>query len=409
MDLTNCYKNIINSVKIVFRTLFIFLFFTGESYSQPPTWVAGTPSVSNVGPLSVQFNYGLNKPGTVYVIIFNSNVVVDLTPNQVKTWALAGPSGGRVVATALTVAPGQENTTLSIVFDLINAGQPHAFYCVAESTPGGLQADDTRINAPPNPSFTTLPCPKIDILTGFSQPVTCVNKGASATFQVVLIDPPSSGILKGTQWTIDWGDGTPVTSFKSSADYEIPPLVLRQHVYSTATSCNYVFTNTVRNPCGETRSVQYVAVVHGRDIPSDGDGILQIVDNVTGNTTVQVCEGTQTIVTIRDNSTWNCQNPTLPGGLTPVPNNDTRNIEWLYGIDPLGTVQNTITGTVSIAGLGNAPQASGRITPSPYGPSSLSQAITIPATCKAGEYFRVYLKNWNRCNWTDPEYVSTYI
>ena len=46
---------------------------------------------------------------------------------------------------------------------------------------------------------------------------------------------------------------------------------------------------------------------------------------------------------------------------------------------------------------------------SPYGPTSLSQAITIPATARAGQYFRVYLKNWNKCNWVDPEFVSTYV
>jgi hypothetical protein len=56
-----------------------------------------------------------------------------------------------------------------------------------------------------------------------------------------------------------------------------------------------------------------------------------------------------------------------------------------------------------------APQTSGRITPVPYGPSSLSQAITIPSSARAGQYFRVYLKNWNKCNWADPDFVSTYV
>ncbi len=131
------------------------------------------------------------------------------------------------------------------------------------------------------------------------------------------------------------------------------------------------------------------------------------MNDADGSTLIQVCAGTSKTITIRDNSTWNCQNPTVPGGLTAVPNLDPRNIEWLYGRDPVGAITNTITGPVAIATLGNAPQASGRFSPVPYGPSSLSQAITIPATCKAGEYFRVYLKNWNKCNWTDPEYIYT--
>ena len=121
------------------------------------------------------------------------------------------------------------------------------------------------------------------------------------------------------------------------------------------------FQIQIRNPCGETRSVQYIAVVHGRDIPSDGDGMLSIVNNANGSSIIQVCEGAQSIVTLRDNSTWNCQNPVLPGGLTPVPNIDPRNIEWLYGRDPGGVVYNSITGTVNVATLGSAPQTSGRI------------------------------------------------
>jgi hypothetical protein len=96
------------------------------------------------------------------------------------------------------------------------------------------------------------------------------------------------------------------------ADNDIPPLDLRRHTYTSVTNCNYVFSNSIRNPCGETRSVQYVAVVHGRDIPSDGDGELRIVDNATGSSNIQVCEGTETVITLRDNSKWNCQNPVLP-------------------------------------------------------------------------------------------------
>jgi hypothetical protein len=223
-----------------------------------------------------------------------------------------------------------------------------------------------------------------------------------------MLDPPTSGILKGTQWTIDWGDGTPITNFTSSVDYELPPLALRQHTYTSVNSCNYVFSSSVRNPCGETRSVQYIAVVHGTD--EQGDGILNVVNSATGSSVIQVCEGIQSVITLRDNSTWNCQSPVLPGGLLPVPNTDPRNIEWLYGRDNGGAIRNTITGTVSVASaLGNAPQASGRISPVPYGSSSLSQAITIPATARAGQYFRVYLKNWNKCNWADADYVSTYV
>ncbi len=128
-------------------------------------------------------------------------------------------------------------------------------------------------------------------------------------------DPNLNGVLKGTQWTLDWGDGT-VVNYTSTADNDLPPLALRTHTYVAITDCNYVFSNSIRNPCGETRAVQYIAVVHGRDISSDGDGMLRVVDNATGSATINVCEGVQSVITLRDNSTWNCQNPTLPGGLT---------------------------------------------------------------------------------------------
>lgn len=378
--------------------LFCLLIIPLAVINAQPVWHPGTPSIGTVGPLSVTLNYGLDRVGMVYVIVFNSNVVADLTPAQIKTWALAGPVGGRVVSTTLTVGAGQINTNLSQIFTLFDASRTHAMYVVAESSPGGLQAVDTRLQ------FTTLSCPSIDILTGFSQPITCITQGPLKTFQVVLFDPPTSGILKGTTWTLDWGDGSPPSVYTSAADYDIPPLAFRQHLYTSTTSCYYIFTAVVRNPCGETYSVQNNAIVHGRDIPADGNGLLSIVNNATGNPVVQVCEGVQTVVTLRDNSTWNCQ-----GTIPEAQNNDTRNIEWLYGRNNGGTIFNTITGTVAISGLGNAPQVSGRMIPTPYGSNSLSQAITIPATAKAGEYIRVYLKNWNKCNPLDADFVSTFV
>ena len=148
-------------------------------------------------------------------------------------------------------------------------------------------------------------------------------------------NPAVSGILKGTVWVINWGDGT-IYNYPSLVDNDIPTLANRTHTYSNVTDCNYVFSCGVKNPCGKTFSPQYVAIVHGRDQASDGDGILQIVNNFDGSTLIQVCAGTSKIITIRDNSTWNCQNPTVPGGLTAVPNLDPRNIEWLYGRDPVG-------------------------------------------------------------------------
>ncbi len=270
------------------------------------------------------------------------------------------------------------------------------------SAPDGTKGSVSLSVSSPAPA-----CPQIQVLTGLLQPVICVKLGAKATFDVYMPDPPNSGLQIGTVWTLDWGDGTVNAPWTSTAVNQLPPLAWRQHTYIDASDCNYVVSNGIRNPCGETRGVQYTAVVHGRDIPADGDGILSIVNNVGGSSLIQVCEGVQTKVILRDNSTWNCQSPTVPTGLTAVPNLDTRNIEWLYGRNPTGGITNTITGAVAVATLGFAPAASGRITPSPYGPTSLSKEITIPASCHAGEKFTVHLKNWNKCNWADPDYVFT--
>jgi|GEM_PF-675330 len=386
----------------VYILLAFLIFPFAQTLAQAPVWNSG-PSLTPQ-PISVRLDFNLSRPSYVYYYVIPNNYACQ-TATVIKDYAQRPLPYGAIVANdRLTYASG--NYSIQIYGELTNlsANTLYTIQIVAESqsSPGSFSIVSCQ-------TFRTLPCPKPDILTGFTQTQICVNKGATARFNVsVDPDPSVSGILKGTTWFFDWGDGTTYT-YTSTADGDYPPLATRTHTYTTITDCNYVFTSTVRNPCGELRSVQYIAVVHGRDVPSDGDGELDLVDNATGAQTIQVCAGTQTTVVVRDNSTWNCQNPVLPGGFTAVPNTEPRNIEWLYGRNPAGGITNTITGTVAIASLGNAPATSGRISPVPYGPSSLSQAITIPASCQAGQYFRVYLKNWNKCNWLDPEFVETYI
>jgi hypothetical protein len=384
-----------------FLYLILFLLFSVVSASgQAPSWVAGTPDVPVTGPVSISVKAGISTTGTIYVAIYNRDLGA-LSGAYVRSDAQKTtlPSGYLYGNEVINVASGSEGTTFNItVYDALKANTNYWVYFAGEG-PGGFTTV-VKIQT------RTQPCPPIDILTGFSQTSTCINNGILATFQVAILDPATSGILKGTQWTFNWGDGTAPTTFTSAADNDIPPLAtFRRHTYTSVTNCNYLFSNTIQSPCGETRSVQYVAVVHGRDVPSDGNGILSIVNSADGSSTIQVCEGVQKVITLRDNSTWNCQNPALGS-----PNNDQRNIEWLYGRDPDNNPQNTINGTVVIGGgLGNAPVASGRIVPSPYNSNSPSQTITIPATAQAGQYFRVYLKNWNKCNPNDADFVSTYV
>jgi len=364
--------------------------------SAQPSWVPTTPSVGPVGPLSVGINYGINMTGTVYLIIFNSNVITDFTPAQIRTWALAGPSGGRVVSVAIPVAAGQINTVLAQVFALLNANRQHAAYLVAENSSGVLQADDVRL------AFTTLPCPKIQIFNFFGNLGECVNLGAQGMFQVAPLGLLPTGILAGSQWTVDWGDGSPIWTYTSVADNDLPGV--QTHTFASTANCAYVGIWTVQNPCGEFLNGTSVFVVHGRDIPADGDGLLQMQETTTGDVDiVYVCEGSQHNIVLRDISIWNCQNPIVPPPLVAPPNNSPRTLQFVYGETPAGAVMNTITGNVIIGGSNVANAANGYVGSVlgpflPPNPGTLTEVITIPATCQAGERFYVYLKDWNKCN-----------
>ncbi len=326
--------------------------------------------------------------------------------SDIENAALAGPSGGRISTWVISVPLANINTVFNITALNQQGGNinliynhDYTFYFVAADGGGNLQAAPVRIFSP------TLPCPPIKISTFFGSIGTCINTGATGLYSPSTIPFTASGILQGTTWNVVWGDGA-TWSYTSASDGDIPSAQL--HTYTSVSSCNYVGTWAIVNPCGQPLNGSSVFSVHGRDIPSDGDGALQIVNNTGGSPVVQVCAGTLTTVTLRDNSKWNCQNPSVPG-YTPVPNNSARQIAWQYGQDPTGAPFSTITG-VTVAGLGAAPTTSGRITPSPYGAASLSQAITIPATCVAGQYFRVYLEYWNQeCNWADAAYVDTFV
>ena len=56
-----------------------------------------------------------------------------------------------------------------------------------------------------------------------------------------------------------------------------------------------------------------------------------------------------------------------------------------------------------IGGTNIANAANGYVGPvlgplAPPNPGTLTDVITIPATCQVGERFYVYLKDWNKCN-----------
>ena len=410
---TSEIKRTLNMKTRKFFTLFSLLILSTISSFAQPAWFGGTPIViPHV--YSEDFQYGINQIGKVYVILINFNYAVPPPSSaDIKNAAIVGPSGGRISTWVINVPVADINNVFTINalnqiggnVDLL-PNQDYTWYFVAEDAGGNLQASPVRI------FMKTLPCPAIDIAFGYTQPQQCVNKGAMLQLNFFPGDPNPdlSGIYPGTKYFIDWGDGNNVT-WLSTALLQIPPLPLRQHTYAATLLCNQEVIITVASSCNPLIVKQFktAAILHGRDIAGDGDGNLLIVDNSTGlPTTIPVCEGSTHTITIKDMSIWDCQAPTFIDGSPAPPNTDPRTIQWLYGIDDGGTLQNTIgqtlglTPNVVIGGANNAIRTiqgytQPIISPAKY-QGELSQTILIPAACRAGEIFNVYLRNWNKCN-----------
>ncbi len=191
---------------------------------------------------------------------------------------------------------------ISIPLDIfpMQSGTLHSLFWVAEDQFGVLQVTPVKILA------ATKLCPKIQLFTFFGNLGECVNLGAQGMFQAAPLGVLPTGVLKGTTWTVDWGDGSPVWNYTSTADNDIPPVQL--HPFVTTTDCAYQGTWTVKNPCNEFLAGTSIFVVHGRDIPADGDGLLQMEETSTHSPDiVYLCEGVAHTITVTDISTWNCQ------------------------------------------------------------------------------------------------------
>lgn len=379
-------------------TVFSIIVLSVISTFAQPLWVPATPSISGTGALSISVNYGINVVGTVYITIVNSDFLPIPTSAQVKAAAIAGPSGGRVATAVLSVTAATRNSVLNTILNVINANTVHSVFLVAENGAGVLQAVPVKLLC------TTLPCPKIQLFTFFGNLGECVNLGAQGMFQAAPLGFLPTGVLKGTTWTVDWGDGSPVWTYTSGADNDIPPVQL--HPFATTTTCAYVGQWTVKNPCNEFLAGSSIFVVHGRDIPADGDGLLRM-EEVSTHTPdiIYLCEGKQQTITLADISIWNCQAPVVPAPLNPADydNESPRTIQFVYGETPAGAVMNTITGNVLIGGSNNTNGANGYvgsvITPiPPPNPNTQTETITIPATSLVGQRYYVYIKNWNKCN-----------
>ncbi len=387
-------------------TLLALVILTGLKGLSQPVWVAGTPVATGTYPTTINSRYGIDRIGTVYLVVYNYNNPGPYTSAQVKADAISGPSGSRIFTNTLAVNAGQVGLSILQILSGLQGSTNYTYFWVAQDQFGTLQVSPVKYVA------TTKPCPSINLAFAWSTPDECVNKGSSLTLTFFPGDathnPDLDGLYIGTQFFINWGDGSTL-SWPMSAAERASVSFSRTHTYTTTTACNYEPFTTVTSICNPliVKPNASQVVVHGLD--NEGGGSLLIVDNATGSTTIQVCEGVSHSIAIKDMSTWNCQAPKWLDGSDAPANTDPRTIQWLYGIDDGGILQNTIglvsstTPQVYIGGMVNYAQrtvqgyAQPVITPAPY-QGSVSQSILIPATCRAGEYFNVYLRNWNKCN-----------
>jgi gliding motility-associated-like protein len=190
--------------------------------------------------------------------------------------------------------------------------------------------------------------------------------------------------IPGTQYFVDWGDGTPIESYTQTNTTG----VVVTHIYPLASvDCGYDVVIDASNSCNPLGSVPVVrteVVVWAKDEVSIGPSVLR------------VCQGVAHNFSFTDNSQWNC----FPRATRE--NKEPRWIQWIYGTGPLA---NQIPG-IQVNGI--LPGAFPYLNPAPFtnpsynviAPGQASLTINVPATTVAdiGKEFEVTLKNWNQCN-----------
>jgi len=190
--------------------------------------------------------------------------------------------------------------------------------------------------------------------------------------------------VPGTQYFVDWGDGTPEETYVQVA----PGGVNISHLYpNSPVDCGYdvvIDASNACNPRGSVVPIQTQVVVWTNDVISINPMVFR------------VCQGFAADVLFTDNSDWNCF-PRLTRE-----NNEPRWIQWIYGTGPA---------SIRIPGVGvNSvfPGAFPYLDPAPgrnpiypvVAPGQVSLPINVPVTAPAdvGRQFEVTLKNWNQCN-----------
>ena len=336
---SNITKNLVTLFAVISITALTALNLYGQ-----PNWVPGTPIIPSTGPLSIDVDYGIDEVGTVYIIILNYNSGM-VSSNTVKNGALLGPSGSRVATAVLNIAVGDVGNILNVILDVTQPNRTHTVFVVAEDGFSVLQAAPIRLLT------STTSCPDILPATSMAAAQRCVNgSGSTQTYQFFT----STGILKGADWIIDWGNGSPDYTFTSTTDGE-RPAPNPSYTYTSHDSCYYDITLTITNAggCAAVGALEEGQTIklHGRDVATDGNGEMLLVNNANSSPdTIKVCEGNEAFITLRDDGTWDCDENfhSYPPGEMNSPD---RNIQFVYGMHPqTQAVENTITGNVDITG-----------------------------------------------------------
>ena len=198
--------------------------------------------------------------------------------------------------------------------------------------------------------------------------------------------------VPGTQYFVDWGDGTAEETYIQVG----PTGVNISHPYpNSPVDCGYDVVIDASNACNPRGSV----------VPIMTQVVVWTNDVVSINPTVyRVCQGFAADVLFTDNSDWNCF-PRLTRE-----NNEPRWIQWLYGTGAPG---------IRIPGVGvNAviPGGFPYLDPAPFrnpiypvlAPGQISLPINVPVTAPAdiGRELEITLKNWNQCNAYDDNILD---
>jgi hypothetical protein len=189
------------TVKIKTGLLFVLFLLSAQISNSQPQWVSGPTSTPGV--ITVDVTFTLNQAGKVYYGAYPYYSAGVLSSSQVQLFGLWGAGGSCDHNVFNYTTPGVPATITVTGFP---ANRMVTIYMVAEGPTGTLQDQPTVLYP------ITLPCPPIRLFTFFANLGECVNTGATAMYQVGTVNGPTgplpTGVLKGTTFTVNWGDGT---------------------------------------------------------------------------------------------------------------------------------------------------------------------------------------------------------